>query len=104
MALPVALVARADARAGGAEGAYRPTSARPNNGSVHGHRGQLVDTGGQGLAGSACGTECGTEPQAIKANIWNTAPYGLMTVALDGTSPHSEAAWSSQHTEQEDLQ
>jgi hypothetical protein len=30
VALPVALVARADARAGAGEGTYRPTSARPD--------------------------------------------------------------------------
>jgi hypothetical protein len=49
LALPVALVARADARAGAGEGPHRSTSAGPHDGSVHGHRRRLVGAGGKGL-------------------------------------------------------
>ena len=40
--------------------------------------------------------------KSSKTNIRNTASYDVMTVALDGTSPHSEAVLAFEHTEPEE--
>jgi hypothetical protein len=53
VAILVALVARADARAGAGEGAHRPAPAGHDHRSIHGHRRRLIDAGGKGLAASA---------------------------------------------------
>ena len=91
---PVALMARADARAGAREGARRRTAAGSDHGSVHGHRGQLVDAGGEGLATSAMRDGVWDRTASHQTNIKNTAPYDVMTVALSGTSPPSEAIFA----------
>ena len=49
MAMPVSVMARADARAGGGEGVYRHPPPEHDDGPVYGPRRQLVDAGGQGL-------------------------------------------------------
>jgi hypothetical protein len=52
VALPLAFVARADARAGAGEAADRHPLAGPNHGPVHGTRGRLVDARGKSLTKS----------------------------------------------------
>src|SRR3984957_7325012 len=53
MAMPVSVMARADARAGGGEGVYRHPSPGHDDGPVYGPRRQLVGAARQGLATSA---------------------------------------------------
>ena len=74
VAISVSVLARADARAGGGEGAYRHPAAGHDHGSVHGHRRQLVDAARTGFSDLRNeGRSVGPNRTVIKANIRNTA-------------------------------
>ena len=89
--LPVTVLARADARAGGGEGVYRHPPPGHDHGSIHGPRGQLVGAAGQGLGHGAMGD--GVWDQ-VSRSVRNTSYDNIVRPlhgARMGTSPHSEA-------------